>query len=113
MNPTGLMSGIGAGILAIVFSTYLRRGQGAQRSRRYSIVFAIAGAMFFVIGFFFLVAVKVIPELEEAGTLLVTIAITFLLFGAASLAFCRVFKSIRELQEKATQQSPSEKEEMK
>ena len=109
MNPAGLMSGIGAGILAIVFSTYLRRGQGAERSRRYSILFAIVGAMFLVIGFLLLVGVKFIPELEKGGTLLVSIAITFLLFGAACLVFCRVFKTIHELERKSTQQSPSDK----
>ncbi len=109
MNPAGLMSGIGAGILAIVFTTYLRRGEGAERSRRYSILFAIVGAMFLVIGFFFLVAVKFIPELEKGAISLVSIAITFLLFGTACLVFCRVFKTIHELERKSTQQSPLEK----
>lgn len=109
MSTAGLISAIGAGILGTVSAIYLGRAKGAEHSRRRSILFTIAGTMLLVGGFSLMIAVKVIPELEKAGTLLIGIGITFLLVGAICLEFRRVYKIIRVLQEKSTDQSPSDK----
>jgi len=109
MNAGGLIGGIGGPILAMVFVFYVGRAKGNERSRRLSIAFGICGALFLVLGLSFTLAVKVVPELEKAAILLIAIAIAFLLFGCTLLGFAGVYKTIRELQEKATDQLPSDK----
>ena len=105
MNTGGLIGAIGGPILAMVFVFYVGRAKGNERSRRLSIVFGIGGTIFSLLGFFLIISLKLVQQLQDAATLLIAIGIAFTLFGITCLIFSGVYRSLCEIQQKDTSDS--------
>ena len=82
---------------AFVSRKYLGKSKGVEQLRRRIILFRINGAIALVVAFTFFIAVKFIPDLRKAGTILVPIGFSIVVLGIVCLGFAEVFRVMREI----------------
>lgn len=92
MSSSGLIGGVGAVVLAIVFTAFIGKTKGAERARRQMIMFIISGVICLVLGLVMLLTGGVSQKIVTT-----LIAVPLLLFGCTCLMIADIHRSIREI----------------